>query len=93
MTLLQTDRFVNYWFDAGVADALTEIQHEYRCEAATEINDSRDEYAFTLHHRKDGSTVQVDLEGLAYDIGRDEEADLISERQHAGLSRQVARGM
>jgi hypothetical protein len=93
MTQTSTDRFVNYWFEAGVAAAHTEIQHEYRCEAATEINDSRDEYAFTLHHRKDGSAIRVDLEGLAWDLERDDAADLISERQHDGLSRQVARGM
>lgn len=90
MTQTSTDRFVNYWIDAGLAFPLTEVEHEYRCEAAQEILDqSGDEYAFTIHHRKDGTTLQLDLEGLAWDIERDDAADLISERQHDGLSRQV----
>lgn len=90
MTQTSTDRFVNFWYDAGGADAFTEIEHEYRCEAAQEILDQRgDKYAYTIHYRKDGSAIRVDLEGLAWDLERDDEADAISERQHDGLSRQV----
>ncbi len=89
MPQTSTDRFVNYWIDAGIAFPLTEVAHEYRCQAAQEILQTSDKYAFTVHHRKDGTALMVDLEGLAWDLERDDAADLISERQHDGLSRQV----